>query len=101
MPNKEPQDVIITLKQVSHPRFERKENDLYTVVEIDLENARKRFKRKVKHIDGSDVEFEIKDGIKRSDCQYRIHGKGMPIRSKKRIVGRGDLVIGFAVIFEQ
>lgn len=54
-------DVYITVQEVPHAVFERKGNDLKTVINISLEEALLGFQRTLTHLDGHQVLIDRAD----------------------------------------
>jgi DnaJ-related protein SCJ1 len=52
-----PGDVYLTLHQEPHVLFKRQKNELLVNLEISLKDAILGFDRKLKHLDGHDVEI--------------------------------------------
>ena len=86
-PGIEPGDIIIILDEKDHPRFKRKENDLYTNVQIDLITALSGGKFSVEHLDDRVLLVDIQPGtvIKPGDVKC-IREEGMPSTSPSFLV---------------
>jgi len=82
-------DLYIKIKIKKHPLFERKGNDLYLPVEIDLVKAYLGKSFRIKNIDGEIIELKLSPGFSFKE-KIRIPGKGMPILYHNR---RGDLYL--------
>jgi len=81
-----PGDLLVSIEEKPHPRFQRKGDDLYTTVEIPYSTAVLGGKIEVQDILGEGVRIEIPPGTP-SHIQLRVRGRGMPrLRG-----GRGDL----------
>ena len=61
IPDMIPGDVIFTVKQQPHNKFKRVGDNLFTDVEISLEEALLGFSKRVSHLDGHLVEISSKD----------------------------------------
>ncbi len=72
-PETTPGDVIFKVKTLPHKRFTRRGNDLYASVNVTLLEALVGFSKKLKHLDGHEV--EIKKNGKRSSRILFIDGK--------------------------
>lgn len=89
-------DLQIIYKILKHDRFERRGDDLYTNVTINLNDALTGFKTNVVALDGRKI------GIKRDEITWpgmkmRVKGEGMPdYRDQSR---KGNLIITFDVQF--
>ncbi|CAK73518.1 unnamed protein product (macronuclear) [Paramecium tetraurelia] len=89
-----PGDVIFYLRQMKHPLFERRGNDLYMDMEITLKEAILGFKKRVKHLDNHYVEVESNKIIQPFEVK-QIAQEGMPIHQLPSV--KGDLYIKFIV----
>ncbi|ODV97397.1 hypothetical protein PACTADRAFT_66409 [Pachysolen tannophilus NRRL Y-2460] len=106
-PNIIPGDVIITIHQKIHHFFERKDDDLYGVVDIDLLTALCGGSVMVKYFNNKLIKIDILKGeiIKPGDVKV-IKNYGMPRyynngKFSEGIIGYGDLFIKFNIIFPQ
>lgn len=79
-PGIEPGDVVIVLQEKQHDTFERRENDLYMNMEIDLVDALCGLSRSVMTLDDRQLIVSTLSGevIKHDDIKM-IRGEGMPI----------------------
>lgn len=88
-------DLIFTIKQHKHPRFKRVGNNLFTELQITLEESLLGMSKKIKHLDGHEVSIKTSDNeVIQPDQWVVIKGKGMPIRNGS---GYGDLHVKFKV----
>jgi len=76
-PDTTPGDVIFKVKTLPHKRFVRKGDDLYTTVNVTLLEALVGFSKKMKHLDGHDVEIKKSDITKPNEV-ISIEDEGMP-----------------------
>jgi len=76
-PETTPGDVIFKIKTLPHKRFVRKGNDLHTSINITLLEALVGFTKKLKHLDGHDVEIKKNDITKPGEV-IMIDEEGMP-----------------------
>ena len=90
-------DLVIQLQEVGHERFQRKNNDLFTQVDITLEEALCGTTYKLKHLNDTDIYLNI-DKIIKPDYIMKVVGKGMPLLTDNGIL-YGDLLIDFNIIF--
>ena len=90
-------DLVIQLQEVGHERFQRKNNDLFTQVDITLEEALCGTTYKLKHLNDKDIYLNI-DKIIKPDYIMKVVGKGMPLLTDNGIL-YGDLLINFNIIF--
>lgn len=91
----EPGDLILVVKQLPHPQFKRKGDDLILEESISLVDALVGFDREVVHLDGRKVKL-LSTNITRPGDWQRIPGEGMPKSSGR---GRGDLFVRYNVGF--
>ena len=95
------QDVIFVVEQQHHERFARLDGGRLVVnVEIDLLDALKdgstgntRRSKKIRGLDGNPVDISVPTGVIKNGMETYVRGAGMPMRSKSRVVGRGDLIV--------
>ncbi|KAJ5191721.1 Protein psi1 [Penicillium cinerascens] len=90
------QDVHLIVKEVPHPDFTRKGDDLITTVELSLKEALTGWERIVRTIDGKSIRVS-KPGPTQPGHEERYPGWGM-VKSKKPSE-RGDLVVQVKVKF--
>jgi len=97
-PGIEPGDVIIILVEKKHDTFERKENDLYMSMEIDLVDALTGMSRSVLTLDDRELIVSSLQGdiIKNEDIKM-IRNEGMPM--KRNPFEKGNLYIKFSINF--
>jgi len=86
-PDGQPSDIYLVVKVAPDPRFERKNDDLYTDVPIDLYTAVLGGEARVPTLSG-DIVLTIPPGTQ-PEQTFRLRGKGMPNLKKKS--QRGDL----------
>ncbi|KAG8948542.1 hypothetical protein FRC03_000711 [Tulasnella sp. 419] len=99
------QDVVFVVEQIQHPRFARLDGGRLALnLDITFADALKgegRTPRHIKCLDGTTIEFHLPPGVIKSGMQTILRGKGMPIRSKSKVVGRGDLIIKWNVVADE
>jgi curved DNA-binding protein len=76
-----PGDLYLLIKVQPDPRFERKEDDLYTTIKVDLYDALLGGQVTVPTMSG-DVKLKIKPGTQNGQT-IRLRGKGMPLLRRK------------------
>jgi len=97
-PGIEAGDVIIVLQEKPHDTFERKENDLYMSMEIDLVDALCGLSRSVITLDDRElIVSSIPGEIIEHDKVKMIRGEGMPMR--RNPFEKGNLYIKFKIAF--
>lgn len=91
-------DVVVTIEEKKHSVFNRRGDDLYHQVKIDLLSALGGGNFGVKHLNGKWLKVEMKTGdIVKPDSFKVLEGYGMP---KKNQPGQyGNLLIHFVVEF--
>lgn len=92
-----PGDVVIVVEEKPHERFQRKENDLFTTIELDLLTALGGGQFTIRHLDDRALVVTVHPGevIKHDDLKI-IHGQGMP---SQRHHEPGDLYVKISVKF--
>lgn len=100
-PNMQTGDIIIELREKTHPHFRRLGNKhlLYSR-KVSLLDALSGVKFTVKHLDGSDLEVQCPDGaVVRPGDFFVVKGRGMPEQTRS---GKpGDLFVHFDVEFPE
>lgn len=91
-----PGDVIFRLRQKSHPRFERKGDNLETTVHLTLRESLLGFRKVIKQLDGSELVVSH-DGITRPFEKRTVQGHGMPVHNVPST--SGDLIVTYEVDF--
>lgn len=86
-------DMVFILDERPHPRFERRNADLYTTLHINLKQALLGSTVSVKGIDGQPISLPL-TGVSRNGRKLRVSGSGMPDRKTGR---RGDLYVTIEV----
>lgn len=92
----EPGDLILKIRSLPHPIFERKGDDLYTNVTISLQDALVGFKMEIVQLDGRKLTIE-REKITWPGAKIKKKGEGMPNYENNNI--RGSLYITFDVDF--
>lgn len=91
-----PGSVILKLKQVKHPVFTRKSNDLHMDMKVTLREALLGWTQTIRHLDGHSVEISTKD-VTRHLQVIKAKSEGMPLRDDP--ASFGDLFIKVHVDF--
>jgi DnaJ homolog subfamily B member 4 len=76
----------------------QKNSDLVYTLNISLEEAQNGINKTITHMDGRRVQVKCPK-LNTSNQEYQIENEGMPIRSKGRVVGKGELYVRFNIIF--
>ncbi len=82
-------DLYIRIKILPHPIFERKEDDLYTNLEITFPEAVLGCKKEIKTLEGKKIILKIPPGTNSGDI-FRVKGKGIKHFNAS---GNGDLYV--------
>lgn len=96
-PNNIPADIVFVVKDKDHPLFKRVGGDLHYIATIPLAKALVGCVIEVPTLDGRSLSIPVND-IVQPGYQKRVVGEGMPI-SKSKDGQKGDLVIGFDIVF--
>mmetsp|Transcript_56013 Transcript_56013/g.124950 ORF Transcript_56013/g.124950 Transcript_56013/m.124950 type:complete len:456 (-) Transcript_56013:78-1445(-) len=90
-------DLIIVIREKTHPTFQRVQDSLVVKTQLSLAEALCGFERKMKFLDGSDlvIRSEPNQVVKPGDMMV-MRGKGMPSRRTHRT---GDLFVQIQVDF--
>ncbi|KAF2281280.1 DnaJ-domain-containing protein [Westerdykella ornata] len=99
LPGVEPGDVVFEIEQKPHPRFQRKDDDLFYQAEIDLFTALAGGQIHIEHLDDRWLTVDIAPGECISPGEVKvIRGQGMP---SYRHHDFGNLYIQFDVRFPE
>jgi len=99
MPGVEPGDVVFEIEQKPHPRFQRKDDDIFYHAEIDLLTALAGGQIHIEHLDDRWLTVDIIPGECISPGEVKvIRGQGMP---SYRHHDHGNLYIQFDVKFPE
>ena len=85
-------NLYITINVSPHPDYERKGNDLYMNMPVDLFTALLGGKMEIQTLSGR-INMKIPEGTQ-NDKQFRLKGKGMPVYGKSSY---GDLYVKIQV----
>lgn len=83
-----PGDLYVVLRVEEHPFFERRENDLYCVIPVNIAQAALGAEIEVPTLDGAET-LRIPEGTQ-SGATFRLRHQGVPDVSGR---GRGDLIV--------
>lgn len=89
-------DLVFIVKELPHPLFTRKNNDLYMKVTIDLAEALGSFTRTIPHFDNHTVEIKS-ESVTQPGAVKKIAFEGMPIHEAGS--QSGDLLVEMKVKF--
>ncbi|KZP00406.1 DnaJ-domain-containing protein [Calocera viscosa TUFC12733] len=99
------QDLVFVVRQLPDQRFAREGmggRDLvgrFGLRLVDALTAGGKRMAKVQTVDGRDVKVRLPDGIIKEGDRAVLPGEGMPIRKGSQIVGKGDLVIEWVILY--
>ncbi|XP_030648156.1 dnaJ homolog subfamily B member 13 [Chanos chanos] len=97
-PNSIPADIVFIIREKSHPRFTRQNNNLIYTATISLEKALTGFSVEIETLDGRLLSIPVND-IVHPKYSKVVTGEGMPLASCP--TSRGDLIIQFDTRFPQ
>jgi len=89
-------NVIFTIRTASHPRFQRKGNNLYVRTSITLLESLVGFEKEIQHLDNHTVHIKRSSVTKPAFVQL-IKGEGMPHHETPSV--KGDLEIEYYIEF--
>jgi DnaJ family protein B protein 4 len=89
-------DLVFVVKQQSHPRFERRGNDLHTTAKVPLVTALTGGRVTVQLLDGRMVDMPVAQPVSHGEVKV-LKGEGMP--SSKEPGQKGDLYVKVEVVF--
>jgi len=99
------EDLVIQIVEVEHPRYKRKENDLYIKEDITLCEALTGIDIFVDHLDGP-LNVKINQIVKPNQM-FQVFNKGMPIKHDSQSLSDGsdkdygDLILDLNIIFPE
>lgn len=96
-PDTIPGDVIVTLRQQSHPRFRRQGDHLHMEQSISLREALLGHTSSFAHMDGHRVTISTEGSVTPPDFVKVIKGEGMPVHEAAS--EKGDLYVKFKIRF--
>jgi len=91
------EDLAIQIVEVEHPRFKRKDNDLYIVEGLTLCEALTGVNLNIEHFD-EPLQVKITDIVKTNQL-FQVFNKGMPIKHDNKSLANGsDMEYGNLII---
>lgn len=98
------QNVIFVIEEKPSDRFTREGDDLHVKISMPLVDALcgpspGSKPPVVLGIDGRTHTPPLPTGVIKPGTQVRIRGEGMPKRKEGKVIGKGDLVVEFAIQF--
>ena len=97
------EDLVIQIKELEHPKYKRKKDDLYMEEKITLSEALTGVELHIDHLDGP-LSVKITDIVKPNQM-FQIFNKGMPIKHNEKSLTEGEedkygnLIIDLILIF--
>lgn len=82
------EDLVIQIVELEHPRYKRKDNDLYVAEKISLSEALTGVDMYIDHFEGA-LQVKITD-IVRPNQMFQVFNKGMPIKHDNQSLGDGN-----------
>lgn len=99
--NREPADIVFTIKEKPHSDFKRDGNDLVTNIKLTFEESLLGFKKVIKTLRGEKLKI-TSDEISQNEKKIVLYGKGMTIKNKdNEIENRGNLIIIYKVKYPE
>ena len=89
----EPGDLYIVLHVKEEKKFQVKDNDIFTEINIPLSFALLGGKKEIKSLDGKILEITVPSLINHKDI-LRVRGKGVPVSSTHK----GDLLVQVNIV---
>lgn len=99
------EDLVIQIVEIEHPRYRRKEDDLYIKEDITLCEALTGIDIFIDHLDGP-LNVKI-DQIVKPNQMFQVFNKGMPIKHDNKSLGDGsdkefgNLILDLNIIFPE
>ena len=99
------EDLVIQIVEVEHPRYKRKDDDLYIKEDITLCEALTGIDIFIDHLDGP-LNVKI-DQIVKPNQIFQVFNKGMPIKHDQKLISNGsdkdygNLIIDLNIIFPE
>lgn len=82
------EDLVIQIVELEHPRYKRKDNDLYVVEKLSLSESLTGVDMYIDHFEGA-LQVKITD-IVRPNQMFQVFNKGMPIKHDNTTLGNGS-----------
>lgn len=92
----EPGDLILKVRSLPHPIYERKGDDLFTNITISLQDALIGFTTHIEQLDGRKIAIE-REKVTWPGAKIKKKGEGMPNYENNNI--KGNLYITFDIDF--
>ena len=99
------EDLVIQIVEKEHPRYRRKDNDLYIKEDISLSEALTGIDIFVDHLDGP-LNVKINQIVKPNQM-FQVFNKGMPIKHDNQSLGDGsdkdfgNLILDLNIVFPE
>ena len=99
------EDLVIQIIEIDHPKYKRKNNDLYIEEKITLSEALTGVELYIDHLDGP-LSVKISEIVKPNQM-FQVFSKGMPIKHDDKILTDGNeddfgnLIIDLIIIFPE
>lgn len=98
------QNVVFVIEEKPHDRFTRDGDDIHVKSNILLVDALcgpapGHKPPSVTGIDGKTHTPTLPSGVLKPGAQARVKGEGMPKRKEGKVIGKGDLVVDWNIIF--
>ena len=99
------EDLVIQIIEIDHPKYKRKNNDLYIEEKITLSEALTGVELYIDHLDGP-LSVKISEIVKPNQM-FQVFNKGMPIKHDEKSLTDGNkddfgnLIIDLIIIFPE
>ena len=99
------EDLVIQIVELEHPKYKRKNNDLYIEEKITLSESLTGVELHIDHLDGP-LSVKITDIVKPNQM-FQVFNKGMPIKHDEKSLTDGDednfgnLIIDLILVFPE
>ena len=99
------EDLVIQIIEIDHPKYKRKNNDLYIEEKITLSEALTGVELYIEHLDGP-LSVKISEIVKPNQM-FQVFSKGMPIKHDEKSLTDGNkddfgnLIIDLIIIFPE
>ena len=99
------EDLVIQIIEIDHPKYKRKNNDLYIEEKITLSEALTGVELYIDHLDGP-LSVKISEIVKPNQM-FQVFSKGMPIKHDEKSLTDGNkddfgnLIIDLIIIFPE
>jgi DnaJ-class molecular chaperone len=96
-------EAVLVVKHKPHTRFEREGDDLLCCLQLSLVESLTSIggAKTIEMLDGRMVTVDVPSAVVTPGQRTLVQGEGMPIRRDGAIVGKGNLVVQWEILFPQ